>query len=42
MNVGCASGVLVFWHKRLLELVGIEVGEFFYICYFKICEDWFV
>ncbi|RVW32661.1 Transposon TX1 uncharacterized 149 kDa protein [Vitis vinifera] len=38
---GAAGGVVVFWDKRVLELVGLEVGIFSISCRFKNCEDGF-
>ena len=32
---GATGGVLVFWDKRVLELVGMEVGLFSISCWFK-------
>ncbi|RVW98500.1 hypothetical protein CK203_026862 [Vitis vinifera] len=34
--------VVVFWDKRVLELVGLEVGIFSISCRFKNCEDGFM
>ncbi|RVW59604.1 Transposon TX1 uncharacterized 149 kDa protein [Vitis vinifera] len=39
---GAAGGVVVFWDKRVLELVGLEVGIFSISCRFKNCEDGFL
>ena len=39
---GAAGGVVVFWDKRVLELVGLEVGIFSISCRFKNCEDGFM
>ena len=39
---GAAGGVVVFWHNRVLELVGMEVGLFSISCRFKNCEDGFL
>ncbi|KAJ9701497.1 hypothetical protein PVL29_006726 [Vitis rotundifolia] len=39
---GAAGGVVVFWDKRILELVGMEVGLFSISCRFKNCEDGFL
>ncbi|RVW23995.1 hypothetical protein CK203_092093 [Vitis vinifera] len=39
---GAAVGVVVFWDKRVLELVGLEVGIFSISCRFKNCEDGFM
>ena len=39
---GAAGGVVVFWDKRVLELVGMEVGIFSISCCFKNCEDGFL
>ncbi|RVW27813.1 hypothetical protein CK203_107071 [Vitis vinifera] len=33
---GAAGGVVVFWDNRVLELVGMEVGQFSISCRFKI------
>ena len=32
---GAAGGMVVFWDKRVLELVGMEVGIFSISCHFK-------
>ena len=39
---GVAGGVVVFWDKRVLELVDMEVGLFSISCRFKNCEDGFL
>ena len=39
---GATGGVMVFWDKRVLELVGLEVGLFSISCRFKNCEDGFM
>ncbi|RVW44884.1 hypothetical protein CK203_109634 [Vitis vinifera] len=39
---GAAGGMVVFWDKRVLELVGLEVGIFSISCRFKNCEDGFM
>ena len=39
---GAAGGVVVFWDNRVLELVGMEVGQFSISCRFKNCEDGFM
>ena len=39
---GAAGGVVVFWDKRVLELVGMEVGIFSISCHCKNCEDGFL
>ena len=39
---GAAGGVVVFWDKRVLELMGMEVGLFSVSCRFKNCEDGFL
>ena len=39
---GAVRGVVVFWDKRVLELVGLEVGIFSILCRFKNCEDGFM
>ncbi|RVW30380.1 Transposon TX1 uncharacterized 149 kDa protein [Vitis vinifera] len=39
---GAAGGVVVFWDKRVLELVGLEVGIFSISCHFKNYEDGFM
>ena len=39
---GAAGGVLVFWDNRVLDLVGMDVGEHLISCHFKNCEDSFV
>ncbi|RVW34945.1 Transposon TX1 uncharacterized 149 kDa protein [Vitis vinifera] len=39
---GAAGGVVVFWDKRVLELVSLEVGIFSISCRFKNCEDGFM
>ncbi|RVW77811.1 hypothetical protein CK203_054452 [Vitis vinifera] len=38
---GAVGGVVVFWDKRVLELVGLEVGIFSISCQFKNCKDGF-
>ncbi|RVW42952.1 hypothetical protein CK203_076318 [Vitis vinifera] len=38
---GAAGGVVVFWDKRVLELMGMEVGLFSISCRFKNVEDGF-
>ena len=39
---GAAGGLVVFWDKRVLELVGMEVGLFSISCRFKNCEGGFL
>ncbi|RVW56523.1 hypothetical protein CK203_072539 [Vitis vinifera] len=39
---GAAGGVVVFWDKRVLELMGMEVGLFSVSCRFKNCVDGFL
>ena len=39
---GAVGGVVVFWDKRVLELVGLEVGIFSISCQFKNCKDGFM
>ena len=39
---GVARGVVVFWDNKVLELVGMEVGQFLISCCFKNCEDGFL
>ena len=39
---GAAGEVVVFWDKRVLELVGMEAGLFSISCRFKNCEDGFL
>ena len=39
---GAAGEVVVFWDKRVLELVGLEVEIFSILCRFKNCEDGFM
>ena len=39
---GAASGVVVIWDNKVLELVGMEVGLFSILCRFKNCEDGFL
>ena len=34
---GAARGILIFWDKRVVELVGMEVGIFFTSCGFRNC-----
>ena len=36
---GSPGGVLVFWDKRVLHLLEVEVGNFSVSCRFKNCED---
>ena len=36
---GAASGILVFWDNRLVELVGLEERVFSILCQFKNCVD---
>ena len=38
---GMVGGVLVFWDSRVLELVGMEIGDFLVSCRFKNVEDGF-
>ena len=38
---GIAGGVLVFWDNRVLQLIGLEVGNFSISCKFKNYEDEF-
>ena len=43
VNVRCTIGeVLVFWNNRLVDLIGLEVGEFSILCRFKNRVDEFV
>ena len=39
---GAASGVVVIWDNKVLELVGMEVGLFSILCRFKNCKDGFL
>lgn len=39
---GVAGGVVVLWDNRVLELVGMEMGQFLISCHFKNYEDGFV
>ena len=32
---GASRGVVVFWDNRVLEMVGMEVGQFSISCHFK-------
>ena len=36
---GAAGSILVFWDKRVFELVGLEIREYSISCRFKYCED---
>ena len=38
---GTAGGILVFWDKRKLEVMEVELGHFFVTCIFKNTEDGF-
>ena len=38
---GMAWGVLVFWDSRVLELTGMEIGDFSVSCRFKNVENGF-
>ena len=38
---GAAGGILVFWDKRVLELIDMELGLFSISCWFKNCVDRF-
>ena len=38
---GMVGGVLVFWDSRVLELVGMEIGDFLVSGRFKNVEDGF-
>ena len=39
---GTAEGVVVLWDNKVLELTGMEVGQFSISCHFRNCEDGFV
>ena len=39
---GASRGILVFWDKRILELVDLEVGLFSISCQFRNVEDGFL
>ena len=39
---GATRGVVVFWDNRVLEFVGMEVGQFSVSCCFKNFDDGFV
>ena len=39
---GVTRGVVVFWDNRVLEFVGMEVGQFSISCFFKNFDDGFV
>ena len=39
---GASRGMLVFWDKRSLELVDMEVGLFSILCQFRNVEDDFI
>ena len=39
---GAAGGVVVFRDNKVLELVGMEVGQFSISFHFKNCEDGFL
>lgn len=32
---GVAGGILVFWDKKVFELLDMEVGEYSVLCHFK-------
>ena len=38
---GTAGGILVFWDKRKLEVMEVELGLFSVTCIFKNLEDGF-
>ena len=38
---GTAGGILVFWDKRKLEVMEVELGHFSVTCIFKNTEDGF-
>ena len=38
---GYAGGILVFWDKRVVELVDMEIGIFSVSCCFRNCTDGF-
>ena len=38
---GAAGGILIFWDKRVIELVGMEVGFFSISCGFRNCANEF-
>ena len=38
---GVVGGILVFWGKRVLELIDMELGLFSISCWFKNCVDGF-
>ena len=38
---GTAGGILVFWDKRKLEVMEVEIGHFSVTCIFKNTEDGF-
>ena len=35
---GTVGGIMVFWANRVLQLVGLEVGKFSILCWFKNCQ----
>lgn len=39
---GAAGGILIFWDLRVLELVGMEIGEHSITYHFKNCDGGFV
>ena len=39
---GQAGGTVVFWDKRVLELLEMKVGAFLVLCRFRNCEGNFV
>ena len=38
---GTTGGILVFWDKRKLEVMEVELGHFYVTCIFKSTEDGF-
>lgn len=36
---GYGRGVLIFWDNRMLDLIGMKVGEFSISYQFKNCDD---
>lgn len=39
---GGSRGVRVFWDKRFVEMLEMEVGQFSLTCHFKNCKDGFM
>ena len=39
--IGTVGGILLFWDKRILELIGKVIGEFSISCLFRNVEDGF-